>query len=122
MNAKIETKTKDVKEKKVNENATTGIIDKENLDIKMQEEYLESENFCVIYGNLDLYAVLDGGKEGGYLIRALKSVLKQRDATQFELKHLVQLIGSETLRLVKGETNTNEEHFATNIQHDIFFF
>ena len=40
---------------------------------------------------------------GGYLIRALKSVLKQRDAGNFDLNQLIAKIGNETLRLVKGE-------------------
>ena len=70
---------------------------------QMEDKYLDYENFCVVYGNLDDYSVLDGGKEGGYLIRGLKSVLKQRDASNFELNQLIRMIGNETLRLVKGE-------------------
>ena len=77
----------------------------------MENEYLEYENFCVIYGNLEDYSVLDGGKDGGFLIRALKNVLKQRDSCHFQLNQLIRMIGQETLRLVKGEKKKDEEDF-----------
>ena len=85
--------------------------DKENVIGKMQEEYLDYENFCVIYGNLADYSVVDGGKKGGYLICGLKSVLKQRDVCNFELNQLIKMIGNETLRLVKGEAKKCKSDF-----------
>ena len=85
--------------------------DKDYTIKKMQEEYLDYENFCFIYGNLEDYCVIDAGKEGGYLIGGLKNVLKQRDSSNFELNQVIKMIGNETLRLVKQEKKRNKQDF-----------
>ena len=85
-----------------------------NWKDKEDKNYLEYENFCVIYGNLENYKVVDGGKFGGYLIRSLKSVLKQRDACNLELNQLIILLRNETLRLVKGEKKKSKQDFVAS--------
>ena len=67
------------------------------------DKYLDYENFQFIFGNLEDYAVIDGGKEGGYLIRSVKNVLQQSNSNKWYLRDIVAKIRSETLRLVKGE-------------------
>ena len=75
-------------------------------------EYLEYENFCYIYGNLQEYTVVDGGIKGGYLIRATKNVFGQQDVVNYNLSKILQNISLETMRLVKGETKkySNEKY------------
>ena len=83
--------------------ATNNNNNNNDLTEIMNEKYLEYENFCVLYPNLEGYAVVDGGKLGCYLIRAFYKVMKQSDVTNYELNYIIQQIGNETLRLVKRE-------------------
>ena len=75
----------------------------------MSKRYLKYEGFCYIYGNLSGYAVVDGGTKGGYLIQAIKSVMKQSNVTDIELNNLIMIIGNETLQLVQGKGNKKQE-------------
>lgn len=76
-----------------------------------------------------------GGETGGYLIQAMKNVFGHTHIINYNLTKIIKHISVETMRLIKGEAKRNEEHFApsnnparqvveyaTNIQHDIFFF
>ena len=108
-------------------------ISSQTIDTK----YLDYENFCYIYGNLDEYGVLDGGINGGYLIQSIKSVFGQKNANKQELNKLINLIAMETLRMVKGEkkqkngnnnqkTNNNNParqivQYTSNIHCQLFF-
>ena len=89
-----------------NESNKAGAVDKsesKKTSPMIDDTRLDYENFCIIYGNLEGYAVVDGGIEGGYLIRGLKNVLKQKNIGIVELNQIIQNIRKETLRLVKGE-------------------
>ena len=98
------------------------------------DKYLDQENFCLVFGNLESYAVLDGGEKGGYLLRALKTVLKQKNYFHIPLNQIIQLIGQETLRLVKSEKQkykidykpSNSDvrqiiEYQSNIHHCVYF-
>ena len=100
-----DSKTKDSKTKDSRLSSTFGRYDK---------KYLQYENFCYVYGNLDEYSVVDGGIAGGYLIRAIKSVLAQKNADTEELNKLIKLIGAETLRKVKGELKQKDKNYKTS--------
>ena len=101
---------------------------------RYDKKYLQYENFCYVYGNLDEYSVVDGGIKGGYLIRGIKSVLGQENADKEELNKLIKLIGVETLRKVKGELKQKDKNYKTsnsparqiiqytsNIQYQVYF-
>ena len=102
--------------------------------IASDTKYLDYENFCYIYANLDGYAVVDGGILGGYLIQGIKSVLAQSHADTQDLNKLINLIGMETLRKVKGETKKKDENYkksnnparqivqsTSNIHYQVYF-
>ena len=97
-------------------------------------KYLEFENFCYVYGNLDEYTVVDGGKKGGYLIQAIRNIFAQINKNNDDLMKIIGKIRIEALRLVKGESNKKNAKFVksnnparqivectNNIQHEVYF-
>ena len=77
------------------------------------KKYLDYENFCCIYSNLEDYSAVEG-KEGGYLIQSIKNVFMQSDACTYELNVLIGQIRIETIRLVKGEEKKYKLDYKPN--------
>ena len=89
--------------------------DIKEINEEMMKKYLESENFCCIYATLDYYASVDGGKNGGYLIRGINSVMgKQNEIVHCELNDVIGKIRSETSRLVKGEPKKSDINYKAS--------
>ena len=89
-------------------------VDDLNDKFKFGENALDYENTRFIFGNLKNYAVLDGGKKGGFLIRGIKSVLLRDEASDYNLDKIVKLIRMETYRLSKGQEKQWKSNFKPN--------
>lgn len=91
-------------EKKDNDNEKrVGIESNDHVN----DKYLANENCCIIYANVNGYSMVDSGKNGSYLIRALRLVLADDICAQMNLDQIIGNVKMKTMELVRCNQHGN---------------